>query len=108
MYIIKKKLACGLVDPSDGLHDPSLERTNWNTDRLTAKGLKPLPGLGERTKCALSFLRSFIAVIAAAIASEYFRYKQTNFIKNANEIIHACHTLLLGQTDVKYYYLPSD
>ena len=38
MYIMKH---CGLGDPSDGLHDPSLERTNWNTNRLTAKGLKP-------------------------------------------------------------------
>ena len=40
-HVYNETFACGLGDPSDGLHDPSLERTNWNTDRLTAKGLKP-------------------------------------------------------------------
>ena len=24
-------MKCGLGDPSDGLHDPPLERMNWNT-----------------------------------------------------------------------------
>ena len=27
---LTKKLACGLGEPSDGLHDPPLERINWN------------------------------------------------------------------------------
>ena len=27
-----KKLAPGLGDPSDGLHDPPLERINWNAE----------------------------------------------------------------------------
>ena len=40
-HVYNETLACGLSGPSDGLHDPLLERINWNTDRLTAKGLKP-------------------------------------------------------------------
>ena len=28
----KKKLARGLGDPSDGLHDPPLEIINWNAE----------------------------------------------------------------------------
>ena len=31
----RKKLAHGLSDPSDGLHDPQLERINWNAESLT-------------------------------------------------------------------------
>ena len=40
-HVYNETLACGLGDPSDGLHDTQLERINWNTDSLTAKGLKP-------------------------------------------------------------------
>ena len=32
LNITKKKLACDLGDPSDGLQDPPLERINWNTE----------------------------------------------------------------------------
>ena len=35
---IAKKLAHGLGDPSDGLHDPLLKRINWNTVRDRKRG----------------------------------------------------------------------
>ena len=51
---LTKKLACGLGEPSDGLHDPPLERINWNatmTDSelqwATMSYNRPIYGLGK-------------------------------------------------------------
>ena len=37
---MKKKLAHGVSDPSNGLHDPLLERINWNTESVSLNQFK--------------------------------------------------------------------
>ena len=36
-------MACGLGGPSDGLHDPTLERINWNVAAIVFRESRLMP-----------------------------------------------------------------
>ena len=42
-FNITKKLARGLGGPSDGLHDPALERINWNVAAIVYRESRLMP-----------------------------------------------------------------